>query len=78
MSDIETTIEKKLLDTREAMQYLGIEKRSTFDNLIRTGRLTPLKIAKNNYFARSELDAMIQRELAKERRLRGTTIGVAS
>ena len=62
-------IEKQLFNTPEAMEYLGITKRSTFDNLIRTGRITPIKISKENRFARSDLDAMVQRELEKARRL---------
>lgn len=71
-------IQKQLFTKEEMMLYLGITKLSTVDNLIRQGRLTPIKITKENRFARSELDAMIQRELEKEQRLRGKNNGEAS
>lgn len=64
-------IQKQLFTNEETMLYLGITKKSTLANLIRNGRLTPIKITKENRFARSELDAMIQRELEKEKRLSG-------
>ena len=64
-------IVKQLFTKEEMMLYLGITPDSTVDNLIRQGRLTAIKITKENKFARSECDALIQRELAKERRLRG-------
>ncbi len=64
-------IQKQLFTNEETMLYLGITKKSTLANLIRNGRLTPVKIAKANLFARTELDAMVARELAKEKRLRG-------
>lgn len=67
-------IQKQLFTKEEMMLYLGITKLSTVDNLIRQGRLTPIKITKENRFARSELDAMIQRELEKEQRLRGNNV----
>lgn len=65
------SIQRGLFSTTNAMLYLDITKRSTMDNLVRTGRLTPIKIAKENHFSRGELDAMIERELAKEKRLSG-------
>ena len=64
-------IQKQLFTNEETMLYLGITKKSTLANLIRNGRLTPIKITKENRFARSELDAMIQRELEKEKRRSG-------
>lgn len=64
-------IQKQLFTKEEMMLYLGITKKSTVVNLIRNGRLTPIKITKENRYARSELDALIQRELATEKRLRG-------
>ena len=64
-------IQKQLFTKEEMMLYLGITKNSTVDNLIRNGRLTPIKITQENKFAKVECDAMIQRELAKEKRLRG-------
>ncbi len=71
-------IQKQLFTTAEAMQYLGIEKRSMLDNLIRTGRITPIKIGKENRFARSDLDAMIQRELEEARRLQSNCAEISS
>lgn len=67
-------IQKQLFTKEEMMLYLGITKNSTVDNLIRKGRLTPIKITQENKFARSECDALIERELAKERRLRGQNV----
>lgn len=64
-------IEKQLFTKAEAMLYLGITLDSTLENLIRQGRLTPIKITQENKFAKVECDAMIQRELAREKRLRG-------
>ena len=66
-------IEKQVFDAEEAMQYLGLPTKSALENLIRGGRLTPLKITKENRFARSELDDLIARELANERRLKGAS-----
>ena len=71
-------IQKQLFTKAEAMLYLGITKRSTVDNLIRQGRLTPIKITRENKFARSECDELVQRELAKEKRLRGNNVGNTS
>lgn len=64
-------IEKQVFDAAETMLYLGLSARSALDNLVSSGRLTPLKITKENRYARSELDAFIVRELKKEQRLRG-------
>lgn len=66
-------IEKQVFDAEEAMQYLGLPTKSALENLIRLGRLTPLKITKENRFARSELDDFIARELVEARRLNGTS-----
>lgn len=65
-------IQKQLFTKAEAMLYLGITLDSTIENLIRQGRLTAIKITKENKFAKVECDALIERELAKARRLRGT------
>lgn len=67
-------IEKQVFDAAETMQYLGLSARSALDNLVSSGRLTPLKITKENRYARSELDDFISRELAKEQRLRGASV----
>ena len=64
-------IQKQVFTKAEMKLYLGIELDSTVDNLIRQGRLTPLKYTKENKFARRECDDLILRELANERRLRG-------
>lgn len=72
------SIQQALFSTTNAMLYLDIEKRSTMDNLVRTGRLTPIKIAKENHFARSDLDALVEAELKKERRLRCNNLGNTS
>ena len=69
-----TPIEKQVFDAEEAMQYLGLNTRSALDNLVSGGRLTPLKITKENRYAKSELDSFIARELAKEQRLRGVSV----
>ena len=66
-------IEKQVFDAEEAMQYLGLPTKSALENLIRGRRLTPLKITKENRFARSELDDFIARELTNERRLNGAS-----
>lgn len=66
-------IEKQVFDAEEAMQYLGLPTKSTLENLIRLGRLTPLKITKENRFARSELDDFIVREQAEAHRLSGAS-----
>lgn len=55
------------------MLYLDITKRSTMDHLVRKGKITPIKIAKENHFALSDLEALVERELKKERWLRGNT-----
>ena len=66
-------IPKQVFNAEEAMQYLSLTSESSLENLIRLDRLTPLRIAKLNLFARSELDALIARELANERRLNGSS-----
>ena len=64
-------VTKQVYSSEEAMVYLNLSTRSALDNLVNSKRLTPLKIAKANCYARSELDAFIVRELKNERRLRG-------
>lgn len=71
-------IQKQLFTNEEAMLYLGLTKRSTLDNLIRTGRITPIKIARENHFALSDLDAMVERELKKAKRLSDKNPGGSS
>lgn len=66
-------IQKQVLNGEEAMQYLGLTSKSTLENLIRLGRLTPLKIAQSNLYALSELDDFIVRELATARALNGAS-----
>ena len=66
-------VEKQVFNAEEAMQYLGLPTKSALENLIRGRRLTPLKITKENRFARSELDDFIVRELAEARRLNGAS-----
>ncbi len=71
-------IVRQLFTNEEAMLYLGLTKKSTLDNLIRSGRITPIKITKENHFVKSNLDEMMQRELKKEKRLRGNNPGDTS
>ncbi len=71
-------IEQKVFDAEGTREYLGLKSVRSVENLVQSGRLTPLKICKENLFARSELDALIERELERERRLRGTNNGEAS
>lgn len=66
-------IQKQVFNAEEAMQYLGLTSKSTLENLIRANRLTPLKIARENLYAKSELDDLVARELANERRLNGAS-----
>lgn len=72
------SIQPQLLSNEQAMLYLGLTKRSTLDNLIRQGLVTPIRIAKANLYAPSNLDACIERELKKEKRLRGNIPGDTS
>ena len=68
-------IPKLVFDAEGAREYLGLKSVRSLENLVSGKRLTPLKICKENLFARSELDALIERELERERRLRGTNNG---
>ncbi len=68
-------IPKLVFDAEGAREYLGLKSVRSLENLVSAKRLTPLKICKENLFARSELDALIERELERERRLRGTNNG---
>ena len=69
------SIQQLVFDAEGAREYLGLKSVRSLENLVSTKRLTPLKICKENLFARSELDALIERELERERRLRGTNNG---
>ncbi len=71
-------IPKLVFDAEGAREYLGLKSVRSLENLVSGKRLTPLKICKENLFARSELDACIERELQRERRLRGISNGEAS
>lgn len=64
-------VTKQVYSSEEAMVYLNLSTRSALDNLVNSKRLTPLKIAKANCYAKFELDDFIARELKKEQRLRG-------
>lgn len=63
-------IEKRVFNAEEAMQYLSITTKSTLETLIRLRRLTPLRITRENLYARAELDDFIKREMAEARRLK--------
>ena len=65
-------VPKAVFDVQETMAYLNLPSERTVEALIAAGRLTPLRICKPNRFAKAELDQFIDRELASERRLRGT------
>ena len=69
------SIKQQVFDAEGAREYLGLKSVRSLENLVSAKRLTPLKICKENLFARSELDALIERELERERRLRGTSSG---
>lgn len=71
-------IQKQVFDDAGAREYLGIKAKRGIKGLVAAKRLTPLRITKENLFARSELDSFIERELERERRLRGTNNGEAS
>ena len=66
--------EKLVYDVEEAMAFLGLPTKSALENLIRLGRLTPLRITKANRFAKAELVAFVERELAESRRLAGASV----
>ena len=72
------SIKQLVFNKDQACEYLGLESVRSLESLVRAKRLTPLRICKENLFARSELDALIERELEHERRLRGTNNGEAS
>lgn len=67
------TVEKMILNSDETLEYLNLRSKSTLENLVRLGRLTPLRISRENLYARSELDDFIKRELAEARRLKGAS-----
>ena len=77
MIDFEPIV-KRVFDDAGAREYLGIKAKRGIKGLVAAKRLVPLRITKENLFARSELDAFIERELERERRLRGTNNGEAS
>ena len=66
-------IEKAVLDADETCVYLGLDSERALERLVSAKRLCPLRIAKPNLFARAELDQFIERELDRERRLRGAS-----
>lgn len=68
-------IKQLVFDAEGACEYLGLESPRALERLVQGKRLTPLRLGKSNTYARSELDACIERELARERRLRGTDNG---
>lgn len=65
-------IERTVLTSEEAAQYLALDSTRALERLVQSKRLTPLRLGKSNCYARSELDDLVRRELAAERRLRGT------
>lgn len=65
---------KPVLSKAEATEYLSLPSERSLDGLVAAGRLTPLRICKQNVFAKSELDALVIRELVKEQRLRGAEV----
>lgn len=68
-------IERQVLTADEAVQYLALDSTRGLERLVQSKRLTPLKLGKRLVYARSELDDLVRRELAAERRLRGTDNG---
>ncbi len=52
-------MEKMLLTTKEACEYLNIS-RATLYKLIREGKLKPLKIGRSTRFDRRDLDRFIE------------------
>ena len=66
-------VQKAVLTSEESCQYLALDSERSLERLVSAGRLTPLRIAKANLFARAELDDFVQRELDRERRLRGAS-----
>ena len=72
------SIKQLVFNPDGACEYLGLESTRALERLIQEKRLTPLRITKENRFARSELDSFIERELERERRLRDTDNGEAS
>ena len=70
-------VQKQVFDDAGAREYLGIKAKSGVKSLVAAKRLTPLRITKENLFARSELNLFIERELEREKRLRISDNGEA-
>ncbi len=66
--------EKLIYDSEEAMAFLKLPTKAALEHLIRGKRLTPLRITKANRFAKAELVAFVERELAESRRLAGVSV----
>lgn len=71
-------IPRKVLDAEDARVYLGLKSVRGLETLVAAKRLIPLRIAKENLYALAELDALIERELETERKLRSVDNGKAS
>lgn len=66
--------EKLIYDVEEAMAFLKLPSKSSIENLVRLGRLTPIRITKENRFTKAELTDFTVRELAEARRLAGVSV----
>lgn len=65
-------LERTVLTSEQAVEYLALDSQRALERLVQSKRLTPLRLGKRSVYARIELDELVRRELAAERRLRGT------
>ena len=65
-----TELEQEILTGPEAMEWLGLEHKSSLDALVASGRLIPLRIARDHRFTIAELRRMAETEVALERKKR--------
>ena len=63
--------ERQVYDAEGATEFLGLVSVRALKRLVESKRLVPLKFGKSLTFARSELMAAIERELANQRHSRG-------
>ena len=54
----DTTITPRLLNYRQAAQYLGVCEKSIY-NLVKSGQIQPVHVGGSVRFARDDLDAFI-------------------
>ena len=63
-------LHREVLTAEEAVDFLSLDSVRSLQRLVDAKRLCPLRLGKPNTFAVSELQALIDRELDRERRSR--------